>query len=345
MHNIWIRDDFGRENTVPIAFPRWHQAVGRVKDRRRNAVELFLLILPCGTEVTLELRIFPECRVGMGWQHLPVGIDIDTFIFGLFEKRFKVAEVMACDNDERSFLNSQGDFCRFRMTESLGVCLIEQRHGSKVDFADFEHDRQEFIHAKTVIADSGQCFIEKALHIRIAVAEDMRMVNVRCHTFDAEEDQRLQRTDVLIPLPEGSQSVIGHIGTAEGCFFNFNAVFEGIDGGIVKADIGDGGKETVQHKLIGHLGNGIRVSQSGTGEAYESAGQTVLKIGSPGFLSADTGAASTPFTACSLFTLKTKHGHCPFSLPENISGRGYVRQTRSSRPARGSSCRWRSTPA
>ena len=53
MNNLWIGYHFRCKNAVAVAFLWWHQAVGCIKNWPWKIGEFLLLILPCGTEVTL----------------------------------------------------------------------------------------------------------------------------------------------------------------------------------------------------------------------------------------------------------------------------------------------------
>ena len=62
-----------------------HQTVCRIKNRCRNVCKLLLLILPCGSKVSFQMRIFPKHRICMSRQHLAVGVNLDSQIFRLFQ--------------------------------------------------------------------------------------------------------------------------------------------------------------------------------------------------------------------------------------------------------------------
>ena len=55
-----------------------------------GSVKLFLLILPCTSEIAGEMSVFLESGISVAWQHLTVSIYIDTFAGGLLKKHFKV---------------------------------------------------------------------------------------------------------------------------------------------------------------------------------------------------------------------------------------------------------------
>ena len=53
MHHLRIRNHLCCEYTVTVALLHRHQAVRCIQNRRRNPVELLLLILPCRSKVSL----------------------------------------------------------------------------------------------------------------------------------------------------------------------------------------------------------------------------------------------------------------------------------------------------
>ena len=77
----------GGEHPVGIAAARRHQAVGGEQDGSRNIRKFPGLILPCSTEITLEVGILFQLRVGMGRQHFAVRIDVDALSFGLLQQQ------------------------------------------------------------------------------------------------------------------------------------------------------------------------------------------------------------------------------------------------------------------
>ena len=52
MNSAWESNHFCCKHSVSIAAFWRHQAVGSVKDRSGKMIKLFLLILPCGSEIS-----------------------------------------------------------------------------------------------------------------------------------------------------------------------------------------------------------------------------------------------------------------------------------------------------
>ncbi len=64
-------------DTVGIAGTGRHDAVGGHQNGCGKAVELALLVLPGGAEVSGQLRVFSQPRIPVGGQHLAVGVHVD----------------------------------------------------------------------------------------------------------------------------------------------------------------------------------------------------------------------------------------------------------------------------
>ena len=75
---------------VSIACFRRHKTVGCEKNRGGDICKFLLLILPCRTEVTFQVRILSQFRVSVRRQHLPVGIDVNALALCLLQQQFQV---------------------------------------------------------------------------------------------------------------------------------------------------------------------------------------------------------------------------------------------------------------
>ena len=49
--------------------------------------EFFLLVLPCGAEIALQVGVLFQLRIAVGRQHLAVGIDVDALALGLLQQQ------------------------------------------------------------------------------------------------------------------------------------------------------------------------------------------------------------------------------------------------------------------
>ena len=124
MHDFRIGNDFCCEDAVGIACLRRHQAVRREQYRSGDSGKFFLLILPGRSEVALQMRVLVQLWIGMSGKHFTMGVDVDPFSFGLFEKLLQIIKIMSRDNDERTFFNGQTDLSRRRIAVCLGIGFV-----------------------------------------------------------------------------------------------------------------------------------------------------------------------------------------------------------------------------
>ena len=71
---------------ILIAFLRGHETVCSKENRCRNVCKFFLLILPCGAEVALEMGIFFQFRIAVRRKHFSGGIYLNACPFGLLQQ-------------------------------------------------------------------------------------------------------------------------------------------------------------------------------------------------------------------------------------------------------------------
>ena len=71
------------EYTVRIVFLRRHKTVGCKQHRSGNIQKFLLLVLPCRTEVSLQMGVFFQLWIAMCRKHFTVSIDIDPLALGL----------------------------------------------------------------------------------------------------------------------------------------------------------------------------------------------------------------------------------------------------------------------
>ena len=70
-----------------VSFVAFHGALNAVSGHQDGAWELcefFLLVLPCGAEVAVEVGVLFESRVAVGGEHFAVSVDVDACALGLF---------------------------------------------------------------------------------------------------------------------------------------------------------------------------------------------------------------------------------------------------------------------
>ena len=82
--DAWEADWSCGEDVAAVAFHGALDAVGRHQDGAWECCEFFLLVLPCGAVVAVEVGVLFESGVAVGWKHFAVGVDVDVFALGLF---------------------------------------------------------------------------------------------------------------------------------------------------------------------------------------------------------------------------------------------------------------------
>ena len=88
MGYIWEGYHFCGKYSVFVAGFWRHETVGRVENRCRNMVKFFLLILPCGSEISFQMWDFsiPDKRVR---KHFSMCVNVDSFSFCLLKESLR----------------------------------------------------------------------------------------------------------------------------------------------------------------------------------------------------------------------------------------------------------------
>ncbi len=280
-----------------------HDAVRGEQDCRRDSFELLLLVLPGGSEVALQVGVLLELGVGVGREHLAVGVDVDALSGGLLEEGLQVFQVVSGDDDGGPGLDAAGDGRGRRGTEGLGVGAVQHLHAGQVGGSDGHDLGEELVHT-AVGADGAEALVDLSIDGSICVSEDHRVVGVCAHTAETEEDQGLQGADVLVGSPE-----LGHVHGLDvsGRFLDGRDL--GPQVRAVEVDVAQGGEHGPDDHAVG-LGGGLLAVQ-GLRQGHEGACQLILQQGSFCGLSADSGRSGAAFAARGLLALETEHlvGH------------------------------------
>ena len=238
----------GCEHAVGVALARRHEAVRGEQHRRRQVVELLLLVLPGRAEVALQVRVLLQLGVRVRRKHLAVGVHVDALALGLLEKLLQVVQVVARDDDERAGLDLERDLGRLGRAVRLGVRLVEHAHAGQVDLADLQHERHERVD-RTRLGKCGERFHEEGVDCIVGAAEHASMVSVGGHAADAEQHERLARADVLVGTPDVGHVVVGFCdavaGSGHGCGLGVDPLGERADVGLVEVDVGHAREQAV----------------------------------------------------------------------------------------------------
>ena len=223
---------------------------------------------------------------------------------------------MAADNDKRAFLHGQRHLRRNRISISFGVGSIQKRHALEVDFTHFQDNRKQLVHAPVIHADRKERLKKEAIDRVIGISQNGRVVSIRRNAADSEQNQRFQRTDILVCLPEIIHIIIVIFAAGDrahetirhqafSLFFNPPDQFS--DGVIVKIHICYRGKQSFQYKPAGIPANQVFIAFRRSCKTNQRTRQLILQPGGVRSLAAHTGTAGTDRTACRLLTLVTKH--------------------------------------
>ena len=226
-----------------------------------------------------------ELRVAVGGEHFAVRVDVYALAVGLLQKQLEVAQIMAADDDEGAFFDREGNGCRNRCAEGFGVRLVQKRHRRKVSLAHLQDDRQELFHAP-VLADGKERLGKETADFFVLIAEHERVVRVGGHAADAEENEGLEASDVLLRRPELLHVVVGIV--AAGALtvaairdkaggFCVNIIREALDVLGAEIDVRERCKKGACHEMPGVLRD-LLVSVRRPGKADERAGERVLQI-------------------------------------------------------------------
>ena len=314
VHHFGVRYHRRGEHPVGIACFGRHQTVGGEQHRRRKFCKLFLLVLPCRTEIALEMGILFQFRIAVSGQHFAMGVDVDAFALSLLQQQLQVVEIMTGDDDERSLFYSQRNGNRYGRSVAFGVGLIQKRHALEVFLANLHHDRQQFLHAP-VLANGEERLGKETVHLIIGIPKDQGVMCISCHAAHAKENKRFQASDILIGAPEQVHVVVagasarGSAACAVGCqprLFGMYPADQFPNRIFVEVHIGDCGKKSLDHQPP-HLWRCLHTAVRGSGQSNQSAGQFVLKLCDIGGLAAYSRFSDTAGAGRCLLALKAKH--------------------------------------
>ena len=250
-----------------------------------------------------------ETRIGIGRQHLAVRVYADACTLGLLEQELKVMEVVPSHDDKGTLLDGERDLSGLRGTVGSRVCLIEHRHDRIVDLTYLEHERQQRINAAR-FAEGSERVYEELLHSLVRATKHAGMEGIGGHAPQAKEDERLERTNILVICPDGTKQQIvcsGHAcGRSKALLLGTNLLDEGPDGQLIEVNVSDTGKQAVNDELIGTLAapaSGL----AGTGQTHEGTRQLILVNRHLKRLATYAGIACATNAFGSLLALKTKH--------------------------------------
>ena len=242
---------------------------------------------------------------------------------------------MARHQDCFACLGAQLDRCRYGVTVCLDVGLIKQLHGEIIDAAGIHRQADIGHQVEAVIKHRGHGLVGVGINLIGLFTENPGVICVSRVAFDAVHGDLSHRVDVRVdgeifdavqltqfdllvkggwegPVLRGSRDGAIIIASQLPCFSaQANAFIDEFCYGLrVEVDVGDRGKETVDHEAVDLLVFGAFCAGfvGPEGNAFHGIDQQVLQGGYLGLLAADTDCSTTCSFGC-LLTLVTKHGH------------------------------------
>lgn len=317
-------------------------AVGGHQDGAGECGKFFFLVLPCGSVVTGEVRVFFQFWVAVAGQHFTVGVNVYAFPFGLPEQGFQILEIVTGDEDGLACGCAELDFGRFGVTVSGGVGGVEEFHGSDIDATTFQTGFDTLFESQICGQGGGEQFLNLGVRFVVLVAEDGGVVEVGSDALEAVCQSLLERLEVFVGFGvvfNAVLSALSHEACEVGSRFENRGTVEvhagyfGLEGfalcntfvdkgdkaGVIEVDVGQGGENGLDGEEI-HFGVFNACIAGGDGDLGEAFGQMkkkVLKLGGVVGFPADTDLGTTALGG--LFTLITKHGFTPYVLVIFIS--------------------------
>ena len=252
-----------------------------------------------------------QARVGVRGQHLAVRVDVDTAPVGLLEQLVEVVEVVAGDDDERAGLDREGDLGGDGRPERAHVALVEQAHAHDVDGAGLEHEGEQIVGGQ-VVAERLEGVHDKDVDLVVGrLAEHARMVCVGGDAAQPEQQQRLERADVLRRVPHLPQveladrlpRPLGGVGR-----LGAHLPGEGADVVPVEVDVGQGGEQRVLDERRGVVAHGaVPLGAPGARQPHERTRQLVLQQRDVGGLAARAGLPGAAASPGGLLALEAEH--------------------------------------
>ena len=320
--NFRIGNHFCGVNSICITFLGRHQAVRCEQDRRWNTSKFFLLILPGSAEMSLQVWVLLQFRIGMSGQHFSVSVNIQAFAVCLLQQTFQIIQIMTGDHNERPFFHFHCYLGRDRMPVGFGVGLVQQFHAAQIRFAHLHHDGQQAFHIP-LISQHVQRIQQEVINSSICIPQYCSMISIGCHAANTKENQRFQAANILVSIPEERHVVViissaGMIAAlAPGCkplLFLDNPIHKTLKRFIVEIHVGNGGKQRLPNQLVRLLIHLVLVANDCMGKANQRTGQLILQKGGILLFAAYARFAGAATAGCGLFTLKTEHKVPPYSL-------------------------------
>ncbi len=248
-------------------------AVGGHEDRAVEAGELPPLLEPGATVVAHQVVVLLEEGIGVGRQHLAVGVDVDAGAAGLLEQVLEVAQVVTADEDGRVVPHLEGDRRGLLLAEAAGVGAVEAGHHLDRDLTGLEGQGRQSA-GIGLGGQRGEGLDEEGVGGGVGAVEGGGVVIVGSHALEAEEDELAQALHVL--LVTGRQAVAAALQgrRAEPVGGRVHAGLPATDVVGIEVDVGDRDEEPVGDQPGRGGVDGARCGRA-TGQAHQARDESV----------------------------------------------------------------------
>ena len=134
----------------------------------------------------------------MRGQHLTVGINVNACPCRLLQEHFKIAQVVAGNQNARILPHAEIDFRNFGIAVSLGIRRVEKRHRVDAPFARFQRQRGQRVRAEGIVKELRQRFLREGVDVRVLLAQRVRVLHVRGKSLQSVSNQFPQAADILV---------------------------------------------------------------------------------------------------------------------------------------------------
>ena len=214
-----------------------------------------------------------EGRVGIGWQHLGMRIDVYARFLALLEEVLEVTQVVARDEDAGAILGGDIDGRDLGVTVGAGVGAVEEGHAGRARFPDLEHEIGKEGRIAGRRSEDGEVFEKGSLELLVHGVEGLGVVDVGGEPLEPEEGERGEAANILVALgeethegfllsesrirtvaPEGALGQAGDRAQVDRGHARDRLLRPIQDDGMIEIGVGDRGEKTLDHEARGIAG-------------------------------------------------------------------------------------------
>ena len=115
-------------------------------------------------------------------------------------------QIVAADNNKRSWLYTAINPRRLRRAKCFSVCLIKYFHATQIHFTNTQCERKQLI--CLCICHPLHAFMKKGVHGLIAIPQHGRMIRICRQAAQAKKNKRAQGAFIFWQIPKNAQIVI-----------------------------------------------------------------------------------------------------------------------------------------